>query len=126
MSEAPAAPPAEPIVVDCDLDEAPEQVWRALTEPELRSQWLQEADDCAEVVESAPNVRLRLAWRERDEGGSLVESDVTFTLTPLYSGGTRLRVVHDGFVLTPAMALARLPAALKRPRTVMAALAWAA
>ena len=110
MSDAP-----DPIVVDTDLDEPPETVWRALTEPELRSKWLQEADACAEVLEAEPNERLRLVWRERDEAGDLVESDVTFTLTTIFSGGTRLRVVHEGFVATPVMALARLPSALSRP-----------
>ena len=106
---------AEPIVVDTDLEEPPEEVWRALTEPELRSKWLAEADSCAEVVEAAPNERLKLAWRERDDSGALVESDVTFTLTPIFSGGTRLRVVHEGFVTTPVTALARLPQAMRRP-----------
>jgi uncharacterized protein YndB with AHSA1/START domain len=110
MSDAP-----DPVVVDCDLDAPPETVWRALTEPELRARWLEEADACAEVVEAEPNERLRLAWRERDEAGALVESDVTFTLTPIFSGGTRLRLVHDGFTRTPTAAMARLPAALRRP-----------
>jgi uncharacterized protein YndB with AHSA1/START domain len=116
----------EPIVVDCDLEESPATVWRALTEPELRAKWLAEADACAEVVEAEPGERLRLAWRERDDDGALVESDVTVTLTPIFSGGTRLRLVHDGFVRTPTMALARLPAALRRPNAGLWRLQWAA
>jgi uncharacterized protein YndB with AHSA1/START domain len=118
----------EPVVVDCDLEAAPDQVWRALTEPDLLALWLAEAADKAEVVESRPGERLHLAWRERDEAGALVESDVTFTLTPIVSGGTRLRLVHDGFVRTPIMARAMgaLPSALHRRPAPMGGLAWAA
>ncbi len=117
---------AETIVVDTDLDESPDKVWRALTEPELRSRWLAEADVCAEVVEAEPEERLRLAWREPDEGGGVIESDVTFTLTPTIGGGTRLRLVHDGFVRTPVMAMARLSAALRPLRPGVWGLKWAA
>jgi len=117
---------SETIVVDTDLDEAPDKVWRALTEPELRSRWLAEADACAEVVEAEPGKRLRLTWRESDQGGGVVESDVTFTLTPTIGGGTRLRLVHDGFVRTPVMALARLPGAMRRRTFALGALKWAA
>jgi uncharacterized protein YndB with AHSA1/START domain len=119
----------EPIVVDCELEEPPEQVWRAVTEPDLLARWLPEAAEKAEVVEARPGERLHLAWRERDEAGGLVESDVTFTLTPIITGGTRLRLVHDGFVRTPcvANAMLRLPGALRRPRLVLKGrLAWAA
>ena len=38
MSDAPAND--DTIVVDCDLDEPPEKVWRALTEPALLGAWL--------------------------------------------------------------------------------------
>ena len=107
---------ADTVVVDCDLDAPPETVWRALTEPDVRSRWLEEADSCAEVVEAEPNESLRLAWRERDGTGALVESEVAFTLTPTISGGTRLRVVHEGFVRTPLLAMARLKSELARPR----------
>jgi uncharacterized protein YndB with AHSA1/START domain len=116
----------EPVVVDCDLDQPPETVWRALTEPALRTQWLAEADANAEIVGEEPGRSLHLAWRERDEAGDLVESDVTITLTPMISGGTRLRLVHDGFVRTPVMAMARLPNALRRPQPAQLRLRWAA
>ncbi len=32
---------ARSITVECDLDAPPEKVWRALTEPELLSAWLE-------------------------------------------------------------------------------------
>jgi uncharacterized protein YndB with AHSA1/START domain len=116
----------EPVVVDCDLDQPPESVWRALTEPALRSQWLAEADANAEVIGEEPGRSLHLAWRERDEAGGLVESDVFITLTPMINGGTRLRLVHDGFVHTPTLAMACLPRALARPRSGQWRLKWAA
>lgn len=117
----------EPVVVDCDLEAPPDQVWRALTEPDLRDRWLAEAAEKAQVLEAEPQERLRLVWRERDEAGSLIESDVTFTLAPTITGGTRLRLVHDGFVRTPitARATADLRARLGRP-PVCGGLAWAA
>jgi uncharacterized protein YndB with AHSA1/START domain len=123
-----AEPPAETVVVDCDVDETPETVWRALTEPEILDRWLPEAKEKAEVVESDPGRSLRLAWRDRGADGALVESDVTFTLVPTIDGGTRLRLVHEGFVYSGCTsALARLPLALRRPRPArLGGLAWAA
>jgi uncharacterized protein YndB with AHSA1/START domain len=41
--------PAESIVVECDLPEPPEKVWRALTVPELLAAWLMPNDIRAEV-----------------------------------------------------------------------------
>jgi uncharacterized protein YndB with AHSA1/START domain len=104
----------ESVIVDCDLDEPPEKVWRALTQPELMAVWLAEGDIKAEVghlfelkpetgpiecevLKADPGRELRLAWRERDEAGELIESEVTFVLTPTITGGTRLRLVHEGF-----------------------------
>jgi uncharacterized protein YndB with AHSA1/START domain len=45
---------------------------------------------------------LRLSWRETEEAGgdsqeSFVESIVTFELTETLTGGTHLRLVHEGF-----------------------------
>jgi uncharacterized protein YndB with AHSA1/START domain len=44
------------------------------------------------VVEAEPERRLKVVWRNAE-----VESDVAFDLTETKDGGTRLRVVHDGF-----------------------------
>jgi uncharacterized protein YndB with AHSA1/START domain len=115
------------IVVECDLEAPPEQVWRALTEPALLSRWLmpndiraevgerfrfrpepangngavsQGAIDC-EVLESEPRRLLRYSWRgprdERDRHGRPLDSEVTFLLAETAGGGTRLRVIHSGF-----------------------------
>ena len=34
-----------------------------------------------------------------DDGERAVDSEVTFTLTPTPAGGTRVRLVHDGFIV---------------------------
>ncbi len=108
----------EPIVVECDLDEAPEKVWRALTEPELLAAWLEPsavrpADDGGplrldfgkddhtvelETLTEEPHRLLRCRWRSLDrEGVPYLDSVVTFELSESDAGGTHLRIVHGGF-----------------------------
>lgn len=109
-----SAEATDSIVIECELDEAPEKVWRALTVPELMAQWLTSPDvdeparraaaiDC-EVLEAEPNRLLRYSWRasedERDTQGQTLDTVVTFTLTETVTGGTHLRVVHSGFTVT--------------------------
>ena len=62
-----------------------------------------------EVLEAEPNRKLAYSWKAGHEDnaggyGSRLDTVVTFTLTPV-EAGTRLRVVHSGFVL-PANASA--------------------
>lgn len=126
--DKPAAAPA-PIVVECDLAEPPEKVWRALTVPELLAAWLLPNDmdpdieagsrfrlrpgaapiEC-EVLEADPCRLLRYSWRERAEhensDASGMDSTVSFELARSASGGTRLRIVHGDFAAIPAVALA--------------------
>ncbi|MDR7032500.1 SRPBCC domain-containing protein [Mesorhizobium sp. BE184] len=128
MTEKPAAP----IVVECDLAEPPEKVWRALTVPELLAAWLLPNDmdpaieagsrfqlrpgaapiEC-EVLEADPCRLLRYSWRERDDrengDASGIDSTVSFELARSASGGTRLRIVHGDFAAIPAVALAGVP-----------------
>ena len=88
------------VVVECDLDAAPEKVWRALTVPELVEEWLgvaaaSHADDdepSYEVVEAKPFSRLRYAWR--DPQTTEPDTIVTFDLRPLPGGGTGFRLTH--------------------------------
>jgi len=120
--------PATPVIVECDLSEPPGKVWKALTVPELLARWLTpndirpevgsrfrvEPDIECEVLEAEPNRRLRLSWRERQEDSedcqesrgdfpeSFVESIVTFELTETLTGGTHLRLVHEGFEVVEA------------------------
>jgi uncharacterized protein YndB with AHSA1/START domain len=114
------------VVLECDLPEPRDKVWRALTEKELLAAWLLPNDirpevgakfqlepacagcearaGCAatecEVLEAEPGRTLR--WRQREPADAVsprqyVESVVSFELADLPGGGTHLRVVHDGF-----------------------------
>ncbi|WP_366511101.1 SRPBCC domain-containing protein [Mesorhizobium sp.] len=96
------------------------KVWRALTEPELLAAWMMPNDilpqagkrfafvgpdtpiEC-EVLNIEPGKLLRYSWRERssaedDNQLPAFDSVVTFTLERTVSGGTHLRILHDGFV----------------------------
>jgi uncharacterized protein YndB with AHSA1/START domain len=84
---------------EADLDAAPETVWRALEEPDLRDAWLAPRDvpanqggpiDC-EVLEADPPHRLRIAWRNADK---TLDSEVEFNVSRT-DGGSRLRIVHS-------------------------------
>jgi uncharacterized protein YndB with AHSA1/START domain len=54
------------------------------------------------VIEVVPGERLSYSWKGGEEAnvgyGSRLDTIVTFTLEEV-DGGTRLRVVHSGFVL---------------------------
>lgn len=105
---------SESVIVDCDLAEPPEKVWRALTVPELLAAWLMPndfaprvghgfrfrpekgGDIACEVLDVEENRMIRYSWREADQP---IDSIVTVRLTPLAGGRTRLRLVHTGFPL---------------------------
>jgi uncharacterized protein YndB with AHSA1/START domain len=105
------------VVVECDLLEPPEKVWRALTEPELVAEWLAPDEDTAderapiecEVIEVRPNRLVRYSWRD---GGAAGDEDagrdsiVTFELARTAAGGTHLRIIHTAFEQMPALAMA--------------------
>ena len=113
------------LAFECQLEEPPARVWRALTEPALLTAWLMPNDfepvvghefqfreseraapiDCT-VLELDAERRLRLRWRESDAVPPL-DSEVTFTLEPAVGGGTHLRLVHSGL---PTRLRAALPA----------------
>jgi uncharacterized protein YndB with AHSA1/START domain len=130
-----------------DLAEPPEKVWRALTVPELLAAWMMPNDiraqtgsnftfagpDAAiecEILDAEPERLLRYSWRERPGDAARqdpLDSVVTFTLARTVSGGTHLRIVHDGFVqaATPAVAMAsagcRLSLRAEKPKPLIAA-----
>lgn len=111
-----------PIEADCHLPDPPHSVWRALTSPDLLSQWLlpmargnktdERADggpgadfsldgsecglsqriDCT-VLDSDPPHFLRIGWAEW-EGDAARLSEVSFHLARTAAGGTHLRVIH--------------------------------
>jgi uncharacterized protein YndB with AHSA1/START domain len=111
----------ESVVVECELPDPPEKVWRALTDPSRLAEWLMPNDlrpepgarfqfnpqhaadghaplEC-EVLDADPGRLLRWRQRERDDDGRhSIDSVVTFSLTATPNGGTRLRIVHNEFV----------------------------
>jgi len=113
------------IVVDEVFHHAPEVIWRVLCDGALMARWLMKPDGFeavvgnrftfqttpagewdgtiqCEVLEVVPNQRLSYAWQGGHAGnvgyGSLLDTVVTFTFTKV-GVGTRLRLVHAGFVL---------------------------
>lgn len=117
---------SEQIAVDEVFPHAPDVIWATLTRPELIARWLRmtpvgfepvvgnrftyqtspggkwDGTIRCEVVEVIPNRRLAYSWKgghaENQGYGSLLDTVVTLTLEAV-EGGTRLRVVHSGFVL---------------------------
>ena len=124
MNDTALKPITQQIAVDEIFPHAPETIWKTLTTGELIGRWLMVPTgfepvvgqrftfqtkpagawdgviEC-EVLEASPNERLAYAWKGGDEGnvgyGSRLETVVTWTLTRV-DGGTRLRLVHTGFV----------------------------
>jgi uncharacterized protein YndB with AHSA1/START domain len=114
------------IVVDEVFPHAPETIWKTLTTAELIGRWLLMAPTGFEpvkgnsftfqttpagawdgiihcqVLEVMPNERLVYGWKGGHEGnvgyGSRLDTVVTWILSGV-GNGTRLRLVHSGFVL---------------------------
>jgi len=126
------SPSADALVFEYDFDEPPEKVWRALTERELLDAWLTNDDDEAErkskpteyeVLDAEPHRLLRYACRDREEEGGrgaaveqVLESTVTFELSPGAAGGTHLRLTHADFRITSQVRCASIVCALPRAR----------
>ncbi len=117
---------SQEIVVEEFFPHAPETIWKTLTTGELVGRWLgmkptgfeavkgtrftfqttpaQPWDGVihCEVLEVRRNERFSYSWQGGHESnaqqyGSRLDTIVTFTLAKA-AGGTRLRVVHSGFV----------------------------
>jgi uncharacterized protein YndB with AHSA1/START domain len=105
---------SESVAFDFDLKHAPEKVWRALTNPELLTEWLlpvigfELTPGKAFTFKTEPvggwdgvvhcrmleiDARKKLSWRWVVGD---IDTVVTFTLTPTASG-TRLNIVQSGF-----------------------------
>ncbi len=125
MSEAARKLDTQDIVVDEIFPHAPETIWKTLTTAELIGRWLKmtptgfepvkgkqftfqttpagEWDGVirCEVLEVTPNERLVYTWKSGHAGnvgyGARLETVVTWTLSRV-ENGTRLRLVHSGFV----------------------------
>jgi len=118
------APDKQAIVVDEVFPHAPETIWKVLTTNALIGRWLMEPTGFepvkgkpftyktkpagpwdgtihCQVLEAIPNERLVYSWKGGHEGnvgyGAPLDTVVTFTLSRV-QGGTRLHLVHAGFV----------------------------
>jgi uncharacterized protein YndB with AHSA1/START domain len=126
MNETALKSHTQQIVVDDVFPHAPETIWKTLTDGELMGRWLGMTPTGfepvkgkrftyqttaagawdgvihCEVLEVIPNQRLAYAWNGGHEGnagyGSRLDTVVTFTLSRA-ENGTRLSLVHSGFVL---------------------------
>ena len=106
----------ESISFEFDLHHSPEKVWRALTDPVLLAEWLLPVVDLklepgaafafktqphpgwdgivnCRILEIEAHRKLRYTWVV---GDMVLDTVVTFTLTPTASG-TRLSLVQSGF-----------------------------
>jgi uncharacterized protein YndB with AHSA1/START domain len=114
------------IVVDEVFPHAPETIWKTLTSGALMARWIEmtpagfepvkgnrftfqttaggawDGVIHCEVLEVVPNERLVFSWKSGHEGnvgyGAPLDTIATFTLAKV-ENGTRLRLVHSGFVL---------------------------
>jgi uncharacterized protein YndB with AHSA1/START domain len=126
MNQAALKFDTQDIVVDEVFPHAPEMIWKTLTTGELIGRWLRMAPNGfeavkgkrftmqttpagawdgvihCEVLEAKPYERLVYTWQGGHEAnvgyGSRLDTTVTWTLSRV-EAGTRLRVVHSGFVL---------------------------
>jgi uncharacterized protein YndB with AHSA1/START domain len=116
MSDEPRDKPAEDrrsVAFECDLPEPLEKVWRALTTPEIVSEWLLPTDldpragaeftfrapdaepiEC-EVISIEHQRSIRFGWRDQEARRDGLDSTVTFEVAATETGGTHLRIVHE-------------------------------
>jgi uncharacterized protein YndB with AHSA1/START domain len=125
MTDAAMILDAQDIVVEEVFPHVPETIWKTLTTGDLIGRWLMKPTGFepvkgarftfqttpagawdgviqCQVLEVTPNERFVFAWKGGHEGnvgyGSRLDTVVTFTLSRV-ENGTRLRLVHSGFVL---------------------------
>jgi uncharacterized protein YndB with AHSA1/START domain len=125
MNDAALKSETQDIVVDEVFPHVPATIWKTLTTGELISRWMMaptgfepvegnrftfqtkpagawDGTIHCQVLEVVPNERLVYAWKGGHEGnvgyGSPLDTVVTWILSRV-KDGTRLRLVHSGFVL---------------------------
>jgi uncharacterized protein YndB with AHSA1/START domain len=126
MNDAALKSDTQAIIVDEVFPHAPETIWKTLTSGALMARWLRMTPTGfepvkgkqfsyqttpggawdgvihCEVLDAKPNERLVYTWKsghpENVGYGSRLDTVVTFTLSRV-ANGTRLRLVHSGFVL---------------------------
>jgi len=84
---------ADDLVLEYELDAPPSRVWRAISIPAFREQWLPDAalaDGAPLPARGDGEIRYRL----RDDEPPFLESVVTFQVRPNAEGGSTLRIIH--------------------------------
>ncbi|CUZ56326.1 Activator of Hsp90 ATPase homolog 1-like protein [Serratia marcescens] len=94
MNKRAEQPPRDRLVLEYSLDAPPEKVWRALSIPELREQWLP-TGDLAQVEPLATTPGEAVSYRLRDDQPPFLESVVTLQIVPDAGGGSLLRIIHQ-------------------------------
>jgi uncharacterized protein YndB with AHSA1/START domain len=116
-------PQERSLAFECELPEAPEKVWRALTTAEIVSEWLAPTDlrpeagtrfavrdpavgedpvEC-EVLSVEPERSIVFGWRDADARRDGLASTVRFEIAATQAGGTHLRIVHQVRVAATVM-----------------------
>jgi uncharacterized protein YndB with AHSA1/START domain len=125
MNDAALKSDTQDIVVDEVFPHAPETIWKTLTTGELIARWMMPPTGFepmkgkhftfqttpagawdgvihCQVLEVMPNERFVYAWKGGHEGnvgyGARLDTVVTWILSRV-ENGTRVRLVHSGFVL---------------------------
>ena len=83
----------EAIELEYELDAAPQKVWRAISIPEFRENWLP-SEALADPEPASCKPGEEISYRMRESEPPFRESMVTFRIVPGISGGTSLRVIH--------------------------------
>jgi uncharacterized protein YndB with AHSA1/START domain len=81
------------IELEYDLDEPPQKVWRAISNPEFREAWLP-GQDLADPEPTAITPGREVRYALRESVPPFLESTVTFRIIPNETGGTSLRILH--------------------------------
>ena len=88
------------------LDEPPQKVWRAISIPALRDNWLP-AGDLIDETPVASTPEEEVSYRMRDDRPPFLESIVTLRIRPDANNGTILRIIHRLDKFGPASLLSR-------------------
>jgi uncharacterized protein YndB with AHSA1/START domain len=85
---------AKGLVFECEIDEPPQKVWRAISIPGYRENWLpKQALADPEATSVTPGQEIQ--YRMRDDDPPFLESLVTIQISPNSTGGTSFRVIHQ-------------------------------
>jgi uncharacterized protein YndB with AHSA1/START domain len=80
--------------LEYQIDEPAEKVWRAISIPAFRENWLpREALAAPDATSVTPGEEV--VYRMRDSAPPFLESTVTFRIAPNAAGGTSLRIIHE-------------------------------